>query len=56
LEEDRVISEENQMRPYDESLIRSRSNQIRYAIEVNAGWFDRHQVKAGAKVEGVPSR
>jgi uncharacterized protein len=56
LEEDRVISEEKQMRPYDESLIRSRSNQIRYAIEVNAGWFDRHQVKAGVKVEGVPSR
>lgn len=56
LEEDRVISEEKQMQPYDESLVRSRSNQIRYAIEVNAGWFDRHKVKTGAKVEGIPAR
>jgi len=55
LESDRVISEEKSMRPYDETLIQSRSDKIRYAIEVNAGWFDRHQVKPGAKVEGIPS-
>ena len=54
LEGDRVISEEKSMRPYDETLIQSRSDKIRYAIEVNAGWFDRHQVKPGAKVEGIP--
>ena len=54
LENDRVISEEKSMRPYDETLIQSRSDKIRYAIEVNAGWFDRHQVKPGAKVEGIP--
>jgi len=54
LESDRVISEEKSMRPYDETLIQSRSDKIRYAIEVNAGWFDRHQVKPGAKVEGIP--
>jgi uncharacterized membrane protein (UPF0127 family) len=53
---DRVISEEKSMRPYDETLIQSRSDKISYAIEVNAGWFDRHQVKPGAKVEGIPSR
>jgi uncharacterized protein len=56
LESDRVISEEESMRPYDEALIQSRSDKIRYAIEVNAGWFDRHKVKPGAKVEGIPSR
>lgn len=54
LENDRVISEENSMRPFDETLIQSRSDKIRYAIEVNAGWFDRHQVKPGTKVEGIP--
>jgi hypothetical protein len=54
LENDRVISEEKSMRPYDETLIQSRSDKVRYAIEVNAGWFDRHQVKPGAKVEGIP--
>jgi uncharacterized membrane protein (UPF0127 family) len=41
------------MRPYDETLIQSSSDKIRYAIEVNAGWFDRHQVKPGAKIEGI---
>jgi uncharacterized protein len=54
LEEDRRINEEKSMRPYDESMIYSRSNRIRYAIEVNAGWFDRHQIKPGTKVEGIP--
>jgi uncharacterized protein len=54
LENDHVISEEKSMRPYDETLIQSRSDKIRYAIEVNAGWFDRHQVKPGTKVEGIP--
>jgi uncharacterized protein len=54
LENDRVISEEKSMRPYDETLIQSRSDKIRYAIEVNAGWFDRHRVKPGTKVEGIP--
>jgi uncharacterized membrane protein (UPF0127 family) len=54
LENDQVISEEKSMRPYDETLIQSRSDKIRYAIEVNAGWFDRHQVKPGAKVDGIP--
>jgi uncharacterized membrane protein (UPF0127 family) len=54
LDSDRVISEEKSMRPYDETLIQSRSDKIRYALEVNAGWFDRHQVKSGSKVEGIP--
>lgn len=54
LDSDRVISEERSMRPYDETLIQSRSDKIRYAIEVNAGWFDRHQVRSGAKVAGIP--
>jgi uncharacterized protein len=53
LDGDRVISEEKSMQPYDETPIQSRSDKIRYAIEVNAGWFDRHQVKSGAKVEGI---
>jgi uncharacterized protein len=54
LEENRLINEERSMQAYDETLVKSRSNQIRYAIEVNAGWFDRHQIKPGTKVEGIP--
>jgi uncharacterized membrane protein (UPF0127 family) len=56
LEEDRLVNEEKPLQPYDETLVHSRSNQVRYAIEVNAGWFDRHQIRAGAKVEGIPGK
>jgi uncharacterized membrane protein (UPF0127 family) len=56
LEDDRLISEKKLMQPHDETLVQSRTDKIRYAIEVNAGWFDRHQIKDGAKVEGIPSR
>ena len=28
----------------------------RYAIETNRGWFQRHQVKPGDKVSGLPAR
>ncbi|MEZ4320074.1 MAG: DUF192 domain-containing protein [Myxococcota bacterium] len=27
----------------------------KYALEMNQGWFERHQVAKGAKVTGIPS-
>ncbi len=30
------------------------SRPVRYALEVNAGWFQRHEVTTGMEVEGLP--
>ncbi len=40
--------------PYDESSIRSKSDAIQFALEVNQGWFARHQLKPGARLH-LPS-
>lgn len=49
------ILEIRPMKPYDESLIWSVSNAVAYALEVNEGWFDRHGVRLGARIFGIPS-
>lgn len=38
------------MKPLDESEYPS-AGPAQYAVEMNAGWFERHQVKAGAKFD-----
>ena len=38
------------MKPLDESPIPSRSDRIRYVLEVKQGWFQRHNIQPGAKV------
>jgi uncharacterized membrane protein (UPF0127 family) len=43
------ILEIRNMRPLDESLVRS-SRSVRYALEVPQGWFDRAGVKAGDRL------
>jgi uncharacterized membrane protein (UPF0127 family) len=43
------ILEIRDMRPLDESLVRS-SRSVRYALEVPQGWFDRVGVKAGDRL------
>jgi uncharacterized membrane protein (UPF0127 family) len=50
ISEDGVITEIIDMEPLDETLRPSRSK-IKYAIEVNQGWFDRNGIKVGDKVE-----
>jgi uncharacterized membrane protein (UPF0127 family) len=39
------------MLPFDETAIRSRSNALEYALEMNRGWFHDHGVKPGAMLD-----
>lgn len=36
---------------FDETPVRSRSAQLQFALEMNQGWFERNQVKPGAKLD-----
>jgi uncharacterized membrane protein (UPF0127 family) len=52
LDRDGVIKRIADMKPFD----RDRTSSLypaKYAIEVNQGWFDRHQVKVGDTVDGL---
>jgi uncharacterized protein len=44
------------LRPYDETLVKSVSDRVAYALEVNEGWFSQHHLKPGAKVQGLTRR
>jgi len=46
-----VILEIHDMKPLDESITRSDSNQIAYALETNLHWFALNGIKPGDKVE-----
>lgn len=45
-----VILELHDMKPRDLTGIKSSSNQIQYVLEVNQGWFQRHDVSLGMTV------
>ena len=49
-----ILLEEHDMQPFDERTIRSASNEISYALEVNQGWFQKHHIDPGAKISGIP--
>ena len=51
-----TILEIKPMYPMDESIVPSRSDQVAYALEVNQGWFERHRISAGAKIDGIPRK
>jgi uncharacterized membrane protein (UPF0127 family) len=51
-----TILEIKPMYPMDESIVPSRSDQVAYALEVNQGWFERHKISAGAKIDGIPRK
>jgi uncharacterized membrane protein (UPF0127 family) len=44
-----VIANIEDMTPFDESQVRSR-RKVRYALEMNRGWFEKKGIKAGDKV------
>ena len=48
---DGVLKEIYQMYPFDETPVRSRSEQLKFAVELNQGWFVANQVKPGAKLD-----
>lgn len=39
------------LHPLDERPVASRSRNIQFALEMNQGWFKRHEVKPGAKLD-----
>ena len=45
-----TILEIYDMEPLNEATIRSRSDQIQYVLEMNQGWFDRHNIRPGVAI------
>lgn len=52
LADDGRITQIADMRPFDETTIESREA-VRYALEVNRGWFRAKGVREGDRVEGL---
>ncbi|MCS1411559.1 MAG: hypothetical protein M2R45_04759 [Verrucomicrobia subdivision 3 bacterium] len=50
IDRDGTILEIHDMKPLDETPIVASTDQVRYVLEVNQGWFDRHGVKIGTVV------
>jgi uncharacterized protein len=50
------ILEIESMKPFDETVVPSVSDQVSYALEVNQGWFGRHGIAPGAKIDGIPRK
>lgn len=48
---DGVLREVHPLHPYDENVVRSRSDQILLAIEMNQGWFASHGISPGAQLD-----
>src|SRR5215469_13107761 len=48
------IVEIKSLRPFDETTIPSTSDQIAFALEVNEGWFSRHGIATGTRIQGLP--
>ena len=46
-----VLREIYPMQPFDETTIASRSEELRYALEMNQGWYRDNGVKPGAQLE-----
>lgn len=50
------ILEIKSMNPLDDTVVPSTSDEVAYALEVNQGWFARHAIPSGAKVDGIPRK
>jgi len=46
-----VLAEIYPMYPFDETPVKSRSEDLKFALEMNQGWFSAHGVKPGAKLD-----
>lgn len=49
--EDGVLKEIYPMYPYDETPVRSRNEQLKFALEMKQGWFEFNGVKPGSKLD-----
>ena len=45
-----VILEIHELKPLDTNPVRANSDQIQYVLEVNYGWFERHNIREGMVV------
>jgi len=50
-DEEGVLKEIYQMHPFDETTVRSRSNKLQFALEMNQGWFKANNVRPGARID-----
>jgi len=50
-----VILDIHDMKPMDESITRSRNDQVAYALEANLHWFALNGIKAGDKILPAPA-
>lgn len=48
---DGTLVEVYRMHPHDQTSVRSRSNRIQFALEMNQGWFSRNRVRPGAVLD-----
>jgi len=48
---DGVLKEIYPLHPFDERPVTSRSNELKFALEMNQGWFAKNEVKPGAKLD-----
>jgi uncharacterized membrane protein (UPF0127 family) len=51
IDESGAIVDIQQMKPVDESVLYTSKAPALYALEVNAGWFEKHQIQVGASVK-----
>jgi uncharacterized membrane protein (UPF0127 family) len=56
LDKDGTVLELHDMKAMDESITRSDSDQVAYAIEANLHWFDLNGIKPGMKISPTPSQ
>lgn len=45
------VASVHRMEPFDERTLHTARTEVSWALEVNAGWVDRHGVRAGDRVE-----
>jgi len=50
-----VILEIHDMKPLDESITRSESREVAYALETNLHWFSLNGIKPGDKITPLPT-
>jgi uncharacterized membrane protein (UPF0127 family) len=49
-----TLLEVHDMQPFDTNTTESRSSRVRYALEMNQGWFEKHKLGPGSAVTGLP--
>jgi uncharacterized protein len=54
LDKDGKILEIHPLIPFEESAVKSKSDRIRYALEVNRDWFSSRNIKTGTQVQNLP--